>query len=185
MRAILTFALLFNLLFSSCSTPMPATNSMPATNPNPETMPAATPTPATTPTQNLNQPVPTLPDVPVIEYQRSGGIQGLDETYMIYSDGRITSTAGGEWTVPPEEVQQLLAQIVQTGLFESKQSGPKTVPCCDRFSYTLTVRFEGQTYIFQTYDGAENQPEAIQSAFDVVTDFIQDNTTPGGSEPIQ
>jgi hypothetical protein len=179
MRAILTYAILLNLLFSSCSTPMPPTI------PNPETTPAATPTPGTTPTQNLNQPAPTLPDVPVIEYHLSGGIQGLDETYMIYSDGRITSPVGGEWTVPPEEAQQLLAQIEQTGLFGSNQSGPRTVPCCDRFSYTLKVRFDGKTYIFQTYDGAENLSEAIQSAFDVVAGFIQDNTASGESEPIK
>ena len=87
--------------------------------------------------------------------------------------------------VTPKEVQQLLAQIEQAGFFETPQTGKLVVPCCDRFSYTLTVSLEGKSHTIQTYDGAENQPQAIQSAFVAVANFIQAKAAPEGSEPIQ
>jgi hypothetical protein len=37
----------------------------------------------------------------------------------------------------------------------------------------------------QTYDGIEEQSEAIQSAFDAVVGFIQANAMPGGLKPVQ
>jgi hypothetical protein len=169
MRAILTHLIGLTLLLSSCSG---------STN-------ATTPVPSATPTQILNQLTPTPPGVLVIEYHRSGGLQGLDETYWMYSDGRISSTDGEEWTVSPDQVQHLLSQIEQAGFFEVKLSGKIVVPCCDRFSYSLTVSKGDRTKSAQTYDGIEEQAEAIQSAFDAVAGFIQANAMPGGLKPVQ
>jgi hypothetical protein len=97
----------------------------------------------------------------------------LDETYVIYSDGRITSGDGSEWQVSSQDVQRLLQKIEQAGFWEAEQPGKIIVPCCDRFSYTLTVSMGDKTHTGQTYDGALDQPAAIQNAVGAVEAFLE------------
>ena len=139
-----------------------------------------TPLPPTQPTVfstrvATQNPAQDLPDGAVIRYRRSGGIAGLDETFTIFTDGRITSAGGKEWHVSPQDVQGLLKEIEQAGMLQVEQSGPDIVPCCDRMSYTLLVSLDGKTYTAQTYDGAVDQPEAIQKAIDAMNSFLEAN----------
>jgi hypothetical protein len=142
-------------------------------SPPPSTQPSETPT-----LDDSDSPPQALPDGAVIVYRRSGGIAGLDETFTIYQDGRITSSDGGEWYVSPQDLQDLMKQIKQVGFFQVEQTGPFNVPCCDRFSYTLTVNLEGKTHTVQTYDGAVDQPESVQSAINAINTFLIDKKLP-------
>lgn len=148
----------------------------------PRTAPASLPTtqqPVASPSQTgAEKPVPALPAGAVIEYRRSGGVAGVDEVYTIYADGRIVNAKGREWFVSPQEVARLAEGIMQVGFFQAQEVGSSIAPCCDRFSYTLTVSLAGQTHTIHTYDGAGDLPEAIQRAFDDVAAFVQENTAP-------
>jgi hypothetical protein len=114
----------------------------------------------------------------VIEYHRSGGVVGVDEAYTIYADGRIVNAKGQEWFVSPQEVARLTESIVQVGFFQAQEVGSSIAPCCDRFSYTLTVYLAGRTHTVHTYDGAGDLPEAVQRAFEEVAVFIQTHAAP-------
>ncbi len=124
------------------------------------------------------KPAAVLPAGAVIKYHRSGGVAGIDEAYTIYADGRIVDAKGREWFVSPEEVARLVEAIAQDGFFQTRESESSIAPCCDRFSYTLTVSLAGQTHTVHTYDGAGDLPEAAQRAFDDVAAFIRANAAP-------
>jgi hypothetical protein len=141
---------------------------------------ASTPVPPAQPSEvptkvGSDNPAPDLPDGAVIVYRHSGGIAGLDETFTIYADGRVTSADGMQEQVSPQDVQHLLKEIEQAGFLTVDQAGPSIVPCCDRISYTLTVRMDGKTHTLQTYDGASDQPVALQTAMNILNRFLDAN----------
>ena len=79
-----------------------------------------------------------LPEGVVIEFHRSGGFAGLDETWQVYTDGRITKSqaknpeAISEYQVKAEQVQALLAEIDELGFFRMQASGSPGIVCCDQ-----------------------------------------------------
>jgi hypothetical protein len=165
MRFMLPLLMLFIVLTQlACAPTQLPTASLPPTQPTVFSTRVST-----------QDPVQDLPDGAVFAYRRSGGIAGLDETFTIFTDGRITSSGGKEWHVSHPEVERLLKEIEPVGMFQLEQSGPYIVPCCDRMSYTLVVRLDGKTHTIQTYDGAVDQPEAIQKAIDAMNSFLEAN----------
>jgi hypothetical protein len=131
--------------------------------------------PTATPSGSTGNPAATPSAGPLILYHRSGGIAGLDETFQVYADGLITSGDHKNWRVTPADVQRLMDQINQSGFYQVNQAGPFVVPCCDRLTYSLTVNLNGKTHLAQIFDGATDQPAAIQKAIDAVEQFIVKN----------
>jgi hypothetical protein len=105
----------------------------------------------------------------VIKFTRSGGFAGLDETFLIYEDGRIVGANGEERHVTSEQIASVLQQIEAAGFFNLAESYLPRDSCCDRFIYQITVQKDSQTSTVITIDGAEDQPEGLTMTLAVIT----------------
>jgi len=109
---------------------------------------------------------------PVITFHRSGGFAGLDQTFLIYADGRIVDGNGEERQVSPEQVAAVLHQIEATNFSELNDSYLPQDTCCDRFSYEITVQTPTQTKSVVMMDDVENQPEELAMILAVITELL-------------
>lgn len=124
-------------------------------------------TPAETPTRDL------APNTAVIFHQ-AGGIAGIEQEWIIYTDGRIQGPNNSEREVAPEQVEQLLDSIEATGFFELNGTYLPEDTCCDRFFYTITVVNGSQVHTVKTLDGTPDMPEALQQTLNILQTFTRD-----------
>lgn len=117
-----------------------------------------------------------LPEGAVISYQRIGGIAGLDETWLIYADGRIVDPQGREQRVEPEQVQRLLENLNATGFFALDPAYQPENPCCDRFTYILTVRYQTGANRMTAVDGVESVPPQLWTCLEKVYAFLREHS---------
>jgi len=131
----------------------------------PSNSPLASPvrTPAVSPVEPSGAvPTPTssdgrvavFPDT-IIVYRREGGFVGKSEEWTIYPTGRIVSSDGAEWQVPPERVAPLFT-LVESPSFKSlnKKYAPAGT-CNDCYTHTLTVYGQGEPQTVTFVDGAD------------------------------
>jgi len=118
----------------------------------------------------------------VIIFEQSGGIAGIQETWRIYGDGRVVKedrhgqTAPAE-RIPAEAVRDAIERIVGGGFLDLADEYLPADRCCDRFTYRLTVVYDGTEKTVTTMDGAE-RPPALTEALEVVNQLIG-QATPG------
>ena len=110
----------------------------------------------------------------VIRYERSGGFAGLNEQWTIYPDGRVVLGEGGEWQIPPQQVEQLIADIVRLGFFTFDDSYVPKDTCCDRFFYSLTIRQGDKEKTVTTMDDAPNVPDEVWQALGKLSSLLND-----------
>ena len=113
-----------------------------------------------------------LPEGATIVFQRSGGFAGVDEEWVIYSDGRITSAEGGAWQVAPERVEALVKQIDEAGFFELDGNYLPLDTCCDRFTYQVSVSMEDKSNSVTTIDAAPGVPPELWQVIDAINTLL-------------
>lgn len=109
----------------------------------------------------------------VITYERSGGIAGIHERWLIYSDGSVVSAEGRGGTVPAAEVTALLQRIEAAGFFTWDEVYQPANPCCDRMTHVLTVTLNDKTHHVQVLDATESAPSALFELIDAVNALIR------------
>jgi hypothetical protein len=119
---------------------------------------------------------PSAPtDQPLVILERSGGFAGVTEAIVVYGDGTVvmdgeTGRVGGGATAAAD----LIRQIEATGIYDLKTGKYLAAnPCCDRFTYELTLVKEGQKYQYVTMDGAENVPPELVAAISLIRDYAE------------
>ncbi len=135
--------------------------------------PTATPV-ATTPAPAQGTPVPA--GGPFIRYHRSGGIAGVDETWLFYADGRVEHTGRGPGRAQSLNASQLDALMKAARSPEVAALKESYVPantCCDRFLYEITLVVDGQTKTVRTLDAAPDQPPALTDLLDAIATALQ------------
>ncbi len=104
----------------------------------------------------------TDPATPVIVYGRSGGIAGGQSVWRVYADGRITSEVNGkpgtEGRTTADNVVAVVKRLVDAGFFDLSGSYMPDNPCCDRYTYTISVTYNGVSKTVQTMDGVQIPP---------------------------
>ncbi len=113
-----------------------------------------------------------MPSGAVIVFKRSGGLAGVDETWVIYPDGRIVGADGTAFQAPAEAVDDLLTNLEELNLKNLAGDYTPLNPCCDRFFYELSIDIKGLKLLIKTADGASGVPEAVWQALDLVSEFI-------------
>ena len=108
------------------------------------------PAPAATPTRARA----CLDNVWSLEFQRSGGFAGFDETLTLNSSGELVvdSTnpqAAFNRSLSTQEVQRIADLLQAACPFEPAS---KATDCADCFLYAVTVRTEGEKYQFEATD---------------------------------
>ena len=173
LKFTLAVGLIFTLILGACwassgRTEISPTSTIVEPSPSP-----APPTPTSQSPESIpDEPQVDLPPGAVIVYRQSGGFAGLNEEWTIYADGRVTAKDGSQWQASPEGVSDLLYTIKSLGFFKIEASHVSIVPCCDRFSYELTVVTDELANSAATYDGAPSTPSALSSAIQAVTNFL-------------
>ncbi len=109
----------------------------------------------------------------VITYERSGGIAGINERWLIYSDGSVVDAQGRGGQAQAEEVAALLQRIKAAGFFSWAEVYQPANPCCDRMTHVLTVTLDGQTHRVLVLDGTEEAPPALFEVLDAVQALIR------------
>lgn len=104
----------------------------------------------------------------LIRYERSGGVMGRTESWTIAANGRITNDTEQSLSVTPTAVTELYDTLVASDFFTLESSYLPADTCCDRSSYTLTVRRpDGTLHQVSAMDGA-NAPETLWQSLDRV-----------------
>lgn len=135
----ITFILLISLILSACA-------GMPASTPTPE--PLGTPT--SLPTTACSPPAKWS-----IQFNRSGGFAGLDETLTLDSEGSLVVQSKRpptdvEMTISKDQVEAITDSLVQACPFENDST--KGDECADCFVYDLNIQMDGQTYSVRASD---------------------------------
>jgi hypothetical protein len=133
--------------------------------------PGAIRTPAPSP---LTSPPPT--GEVLLQYHRSGGVGGFDETWTIYADGRVDHQGrgtGADKQLTPDQVAALSGVLRSADVRALKDSYIPANTCCDRFTYELTLQIDGQTQTIRTMDSAPDEPAALTNLRDMLDRLLR------------
>jgi hypothetical protein len=152
-----TLIFLISALLSACA-------GMPASDPTPE--PLGTPTKSASTTCSS-------PSTWTIEYHRTGGFGGFDQSLTMQSDGSLTVQSehppvDKQVTVPEDHVEAITDLLVQACPFEA---GPTKGVCADCFNYELSIEMDGQTYTVQALD--TTLTEELRPLVNALDEFLQ------------
>ncbi len=113
-----------------------------------------------------------LPAGAVLVLQRSGGIAGLSERWVVYADGRLENSSGRQWQAAPQEVARLVADVERLGFFELDSRYVPLNTCCDRFLYELTVRSGERSHTVTVLEATPDVPAELWEALGAVERWI-------------
>jgi hypothetical protein len=111
------------------------------------------PAPLGTPTSHLQSGC-NLPKEWAIEFNRSGGFAGFNESLTLDSGGRLTvqserPAAEIRKTLSNEQVNAVSGLLAEACPFEMK---PNDAGCADCFLYKLDIQMDGRTYVMLATD---------------------------------
>jgi hypothetical protein len=108
-----------------------------------------------------------------IEYNRTGGFGGFDQSLTLQSDGSLTIQSErppleAQMKIPEDHVEPITDLLVQACPFEA---GPTEGVCADCFIYELNIQMNGQTYAVQASD--MTLTEELHPLINALDEFLQ------------
>jgi hypothetical protein len=114
-----------------------------------------------------------LPEGVLMVLQRSGGIAGIEEQWVIFVDGRVEGSGGRGKSLNSEELEVLRTIIEVSGFSEMADSYVPLDACCDLFTYSITVNTgDGQSKTVTTIDGSSKQPQELTGVLNVISQVL-------------
>ncbi len=109
-----------------------------------------------------------------IQFSRSGGFAGLDQSLTLQNDGSLTiqnerPPLDTEKKISTDRVKTIASLLAQACPFET---GPAQGICADCFSYTLSIQIDDQTYTVQASD--VTLTEELQPLVDALSQLLQE-----------
>lgn len=118
-------------------------------------------------------PTPAAPvGAVVVRLQQSGGIAGINDDWAIYDDGLITLNGSENQRVAPEKVAALQQQLLDLGFNDLDASYLPADPCCDRFTYVITLQTGDQTHTVTTIDETPDAPPALWQSLQAILELL-------------
>lgn len=108
-------------------------------------------------------------------FKRTGGIAGLDETWTIFTDGRIETNSPTQSQLTANEVSQLLNSLESLGFFALNSSYLPEDTCCDRFFYEITAVQNSKFHTVTTLQDTPDMPEALQQSLRLIQTALFEN----------
>jgi hypothetical protein len=160
----LTTLLLLILTIAACATPVTPTGQAPTATTSAPDVPASTPLPVVTP------PAGDL----TIMFNRSGGIAGVQEAYTLKPDGSLDTSKGPKQADGgATAAAKLASQIAATGIYAvAPGKYLPASPCCDRFTYDLSLTAGGKTFTYTTMERSETAPAALNQTIGLIAQYI-------------
>lgn len=106
----------------------------------------------------------TLAPNTAVIFKRSGGIAGVNEEWIIFTDGRIQTNSSIQPQLTSEEVSQLLSSLESAGFFALNNSYLPDDTCCDRYLYEITAVQNTTYHTVNTLENTPDMPEALQQS---------------------
>jgi hypothetical protein len=130
------------------------------------------PEPVETPTSSLNSAC-SPPSNWVIQFNRSGGFAGFNESMTLDSDGKMTvqserPPANEERTISENQINAITELLVKACPFEVE---PEKGGCADCFLYDLNIRMDDRTYNIQASD--VTMTEEMQPLIGILSQLLQ------------
>ena len=98
----------------------------------------------------------------------SGGLEGLDQTWIIEADGTVLGPDGYLGQLAADARARLEAAITAADFFDLDDEYLPDDICCDRFLYEVTITRGGETHTVTTLDAAD----APESLFVLIQTFL-------------
>lgn len=111
------------------------------------------------------------PNTAVI-FKRSGGINGTNEEWVIFTDGRIETNSSTQPQLSAEQVSQLLSSLESTGFFELATVYLPEDSCCDRFLYKITAVQNNTFHSVSTLEATPDMPEPLQQSLQLILNAL-------------
>ncbi len=113
----------------------------------------------------------------VILLGRSGGFAGVNESWLIFSNGRIELPDGSELEVEVDQVNELIGKIEALGFFEIDIPKLGISACRDCFQYQLTVHYDNQKKTI-SWEDDQSVPQELWTIFEEIQLLIVQNDRP-------
>lgn len=110
----------------------------------------------------------------VFIYERAGGLKGIGPsiiTWTMYSDGRVISSDGRSWQLPPNDITALVDSIMALGFAGFETSYIPEDTCCDRATHTITIRQGDGIYKVSILDDAA-APADLYEVLNIIGEFL-------------
>jgi len=133
-------------------------------------LPGRTPTPEPTkPASSTCKP----PSEWTIEYHRTGGIGGFDQSLTLQSDGSLSIQSkkpalDKQFTIPEDHLAPIKNLLVQACPFGT---GRAEGVCADCYTYEMKIKMDGQTYDAQATD--TTLTEDLRPLINTLDQFLQ------------
>ena len=114
------------------------------------------------------------PDTAVI-FKRSGGIAGVNETWVVFTDGAVETNSTTQPELSAAAVEQLLRSLESSGYFELENSYLPEDTCCDRFLYEITAVQNSTYHTVTTLEATPDMPEALQQSLRLIQTALFEN----------
>jgi len=131
------------------------------------------PEPLGTPT-NSSATACSVPANWTIQFTRSGGFAGFNQSLTLQSDGSLkiqseNPAANVQKTVSNDQVSEMANLLAQACPFKMQ---PNDAGCADCFIYNLSVQMNGQTYVMLATD--VTLTDKLHPLIDVLSQLLQD-----------
>ncbi len=101
-------------------------------------------------TQSSGNETDVLPSGYVMKFERKGGYFGRHDAFCIYSDGRVSNSAGKTARIPSDLVKRWM-KIISTVEVPIKKKLPSFQSLCmDCYIYIITVHVRGETKVLSS-----------------------------------
>ncbi|BCX02204.1 MAG: hypothetical protein KatS3mg053_0142 [Candidatus Roseilinea sp.] len=105
-----------------------------------------------------------------ITFQISGGIGGIEQSWVIRDDGSVSDKTGKTYAVAPERVARLLNEVTAAGFFEL-DAAYEDIACADCFAYAITINDGKQSKRVTMLDGGQ-LPDRAKRVIELLRAFV-------------
>ena len=108
-----------------------------------------------------------------VTYQRSGGLMGAHDTWLIDSQGKVsTPGSGAAAQLTSTQMAELIAAIRLANFTALQDSYLPKDTCCDRYEYTVTITINGQSKTVHTIDASPTAPPELTQLINTLTRLV-------------
>jgi len=130
------------------------------------------PSPIATPAPSPLVTPPAVSEIS-ITYQRSGGLVGAHDTWLIDPQGKVSSPGSGAAAqLTSAQMAELIAAIRLANFMTLQDSYLPQDTCCDRYEYIVTITVNGQSKTVRTIDASPTAPPALTHLINTLTRLV-------------
>lgn len=105
-----------------------------------------------------------------IAFAVSGGIGGIEQSWLIRGNGSVLHNTGQTYAIAPARVAQLLDELTTAGFF-NLDATYEDIACADCFAYSISVNDGRQAKRVKMLDGGQ-LPDQARRIVELLREFV-------------